>query len=181
MMPGRKRLLMRIFLATIFALLGESLAKASERAWTLVNSFQVMCTIEPLDFARSEERATAMRLPVRQELKTPPNPNGYFARSKSWLLPLKTGPHEFAVSEAHGPKGDVKSCGIGAGDVTIEDFRSELTKAMKLGRPTKETLSPDGAQRLTLWLWGPDRNKLILADGSPKGQSGIILTLMQAP
>jgi hypothetical protein len=172
---------MRALFAIVFVVFAGEAAHASERAWTLVNSFQIMCTIEPLDFARSEERATAMRLPVRQDLNSPPNATGYFARSKSWLLPLKTGAHEFVVGEARGPKGDVKSCGIAAGDVATDDFKSELMKAMKLGRPMKEAVSQDGAHRITLWLWGPDRDKLMLADGSPKGQSGIILTLMQAP
>src|SRR4051794_21276985 len=91
-------------------------AAASERAAQLVNSFLVMCTLEPLNFANSEAKATAMRLPVREDKRTPPNASGFFAHAKSWLLPLKSGSHEFSVMEGKGLKGDIKTCGIAAPD-----------------------------------------------------------------
>jgi len=126
-------------------------AGASERAAQLVNSFQVTCTIEPLDFARSEARATAMRLPVREDLRSPTNPSGHFVRSKSWLLPLNSGPHDFVVTEGVGPKGPIKACGIGAGDVGKDDFQAEMVKTMKLGQPATEGVSADGTLSTAIW------------------------------
>ena len=155
-------------------------AHASDRAAQLVNSFQVMCMIEPLNFERSEERATAMKLPVMQDTRSPPDASGYFVRVKSWLLPLTSGPHEFAVSEAHGPKADVKTCGISAPDVDAEDFKSELVSTMKLGQPESEGLSDDGQSRDTVWAAGD--LSLTLTDGSPRNvKQGIYLLLSNRP
>ncbi|HEX8168180.1 MAG TPA: hypothetical protein VF601_20630 [Beijerinckiaceae bacterium] len=166
-------------LALVLCLLGGA-GQAGERAASLVNSFAVMCALEPLDFARSDEKAAAMKLPVRKDLRTPPDASGHFIHSKSWLLPLKSGPHEFVVAEARGPKGDVKSCGIGAPDVDGNDFKAELTKALKLGRPADEGTLP-GGERRTAWRYGPERLDLMLVDGSPKSQPGIYLTLTKNP
>jgi hypothetical protein len=150
-------------------------ADASERAAQLVNSFQIMCTIEPLDFARSEAKAAAMKLPVREDKKTPPNAAGHYAHAKSWLLPLKTGPHEFSVAEAMGPKGFVKSCGIAAADVERNDFRSELVKAFKLGPPANESTSGDGTLRTTIWTDAYKGSTLMLS--SRTDRTGIYLFL----
>lgn len=160
--------------ATILALTNG--ASARERAAQLVNSFQVMCMLEPLDFARSDAKATAMKLPIRQDLHSPPNAAGYFNRAKSWLLPLKSGPHEFMIAEAHGPTADIKSCGIGASDVDADDFRAELTKSMKLSAPGLEKSSPDGKYRNT--VWSVDNLFLMLSDGSPRNvKQGVYLLL----
>jgi hypothetical protein len=154
---------------------------AGERAASLVNSFQVMCMLEPLDFATSDAKATAMRLPVRQDLSTPPDASGGSIHSKSWLLPLKTGPHEFTIAEGRGPKGEVKSCGIGAADVGGDDLKGELVKALALGQPVSEGRSPDGARRTSIWRPGSDGIDLMLTDGSPKAQPGIYLLLLKKP
>ncbi len=155
-------------------------AYAGERAAQLVNSFQVMCLLEPLNFARSEQKATAMSLLVRQDLGSPPDASGYFAHAKSWLLPLESGPHEFTVAEAHGPKADVKTCGIMAPDVDAADFTAELVKAMKLGKPVAETTSSDGQYRNKVWAVGD--LSLMLSDGSPKNlKQGIQLLVSNKP
>jgi|SRR5450759_2247816 hypothetical protein len=155
-------------------------AYAGERAAQLINSFQVMCLLEPLNFARSEQKATAMKLPVREDLGSPPDASGYFSRAKSWLSPLDSGPHEFTVAEAHGPKADVKTCGIMAPDVDAADFRSELIKSMKLGKPTAQTTSSDGQYRNTVWAIGD--LSLMLSDGSPRSlKQGIQLLVSDKP
>jgi hypothetical protein len=155
-------------------------AHASGRAAHLVNSFQVMCMLEPLDFARSDAKAAAMKLPVRQDLHPQPDGSGYFVHSKSWLLPLKSGPHEFTIAKAHGPSGDVKTCGIAAPDVEAEDFKAELRKSMKLGKAASESTSPDGKYRNTVWAL--NGMSLMLSDGSPKQlQKGVYLLLSNKP
>jgi hypothetical protein len=103
-----------------------------------------------------------------------------FSRAKSWLLPLDSGPHEFTVAEAHGPKADVKTCGITAPDVDAADFRAELIKSMKLGKPAAQTTSSDGQYRNTVWAIG-DRS-LMLSDGSPINlKQGIQLLVSDKP
>jgi hypothetical protein len=113
---------------------------AGERAASLVNSFQVMCMLEPLDFATSDAQA-----------------------------------------EGRGPKGEVKSCGIGAADVGGDDLKGELVKALALGQPVSEGRSPDGARRTSIWRHGSDGIDLMLTDGSPKAQPGIYLLLLKKP
>lgn len=169
--------MLRLALSTLTFVTASFTAQAGERASQLVNSFQVMCTIEPIDFAQIDAKAAAMRLPVRSDKRTPPDPSGNFVHSKAWLLPLKSGPHEFTASEAHGPKGDVRGCGIGAPDVDGNDFRSELTKAANLSKPSSETKSEDGQRRITTWPYAGA--KLMLTDGTPRSQPGIYLLLIE--
>jgi hypothetical protein len=155
-------------------------AYAGQRAAQLVNSFQVMCLLEPLNFARSEQKATAMKLPVREDLGSPPDASGYFSHAKSWLLSLESGPHEFTVAEAHGAKADVKTCGIMAPDVDAADFKAELVKSLKLGKPVAQTTSSDGQYRNTIWAIGD--LSLMLSDGSPKSlKQGIQLLVSDKP
>ena len=150
-------------------------AAASERAVQLVNSFEVMCTVEPLNYAALEAKALAMKLPERRTIKTPPAASGYYNWSRSWLLPLKSGPHEFVASETRGPAGLIEGCGIGAPDVGGEDFRAILVKTMKLGQPSRQETSPDGSRRMIVWRWAGDA--LTLIDASPASKPGIYLSL----
>jgi hypothetical protein len=173
--PGMRRLYVSIMLCVL-----TSAAYADDRAAQLVNSFQVMCTLEPLDFAQSDAKATAMKLPVRQDLHPPPDPAGYYSHAKSWLLRLKSGPHEFTVSETHGPRADIKTCGIGAPDVDADDFRVELSKSMKLGQPSVEKTSSDDKFRNI--VWEVNNLFLMLSDGSPRNvKQGVYLFLSDKP
>jgi hypothetical protein len=174
-LPGKRCLYVSMALC---ALTGA--AYAGDRAAQLVNSFQVMCMLESLDFARSDAKATAMKLPVRQDVQPPPDSAGYFNHAKSWLLPLKSGPHEFMISETHGPKADIKACGIGAPDVDADDFKAELTKSMKLGQPSVEKTSPDGKFRNT--VWAVNNLYFMVSDGSPRNvKQGIYLLVSDKP
>ena len=46
-----------------------------------------------------------MKWPVSEDKRTPPSATGFSVRSKSWVLPLNSGPHELAATEGTGPKG----------------------------------------------------------------------------
>ena len=106
-----------------------------------------------------------------------PQQPGQSARSKSWLVSLAGGRHELVASEARGPKGEFASCGVGAEDVDGEDLKHELIDAMKLGTPSRQSFSADGAQRLTVWKFPGDLS-LLLADGTPVKIPGVYLTLV---
>jgi hypothetical protein len=135
-----------------------------------------MCTIKPLNFAAIEAKASAMKLPERRTIKTPPAPSGYYNWTRSWLLPLKSGSHELVASETRGPAGLVEGCGIGAPDVDGEDFKATLAETMKLGKPARQEMSPDGSKRLMMWRWAGD--VLTLIDASPGSKPGIYLSLL---
>jgi hypothetical protein len=161
----------------LFAL--TSPAQASESGAQLAASFQALCLAEPLDFVSSEQKATQMQLSVQQAIGAPPDESGFYARSKSWGV-VGAVPHEFIVSETHGPKGDFKSCGIRAAEADAADFKSELIKALKLSKPTSETVSADGMSRNTVWTLG-DRT-LTLSDKSPQNiKQGVRLLISNKP
>ncbi len=148
-------------------------AHANERSAELVNSFQIFCTLAPLDFAALDAKATAMKLAVRKDVGTPRQP-GQFAHSKSW----RVGSLEVVAGESRGPNGEVVSCSIGADNVDGEEMKQELIKTLKLGEPSRETATADGAQRLTSWKYAADVT-LMLADGTPMKIPGMLVTLMR--
>jgi len=150
-------------------------AHANERSAALVNSFQNFCTPGPPDFAALDAKATAMNLPVRRDVAAPKS--GQTTHAKSWVISLQSGSLELVASEARGPNGDAASCGIGAEDIAGEEVRQDLIKALQLGAPTKQTVSADGTQRLTVWKYG-DNASLFLADATPMSLPGFYLTLM---
>jgi hypothetical protein len=150
-------------------------AHANERGAALVNSFQSFCTPESPDFAAVDAKATAMNLPVRRDVTGPQG--GQTTHAKSWVIALTSGSHELVASETRGPKGAASSCGIGAEDISGEDLKGELIRAMQLGAPDRQTVTADGTQRLTVWKYGDDAS-LMLADATPINLPGIYLTLM---
>ena len=150
-------------------------AHANERSAALVNSFQNFCTPGPPDFAALDAKATAMNLPVRRDVAAPQS--GQTTHAKSWVISLQSGSLELVASEARGPNGDAASCGIGAEDIAGEEVRQDLIKALQLGAPTKQTVSADGTQRLTVWKYSDDAS-LFLADATPMSLPGFYLTLM---
>ena len=154
-------------------------AQAGESAAALVASFQTLCMAGPLDFAGSEQKAAAMQLSIQQSIGAPPDDSGYFSHSKSWTV-IGVAPHEFVVSESHGPKGDFKSCGIRSADIDAADFKAELAKTLKLGKPLSEGMSSDGQRRNLVWSVA-DRT-LTLSDRSPQNvKQGVRLLLSNKP
>ena len=63
-------------------------------------------------------------------------------------------------------------------NVDGEEMKQELIKTMKLGQPSREAATADGAQRVTSWQYA-DNVMLILADGTPMKIPGVYLTLLQ--
>ena len=81
---------------------------------------------------------------------------------------------KLSPAKSRGPNGEVVSCSIGADNVDGEEMKQELIKTLKLGEPSRETATADGAQRLTSWKYADDVT-LMLADGTPMkipGMSG---------
>jgi hypothetical protein len=152
-------------------------ACADERVASLVNSFRVFCTLEVPDFAALDAKATAMKLPVLDDLGTPRR-DGPFVHSKSWLMRLTAGTLAVVAAESRGPKGEVVGCGIYAPNAGGDEVKLELMKAMDLGDPFNENVSDDG-QRITIWRTkiGSDDVTVMLA--APVNAPGFHLTLMQ--
>jgi hypothetical protein len=148
-------------------------AHANERSAELANAFQTFCTRQPLDFAALDTAMTRMGVVVAKDVGTPRQP-GQFTHSKSW----RVGSFEVIARESRGPGGEVVSCSIGADNVDGEQMKQELINTLKLGEPSRETATADGAQRLTSWKYADDAT-LTLADGTPMKIPGMLVTLMR--
>jgi hypothetical protein len=166
-----RRLVIVIGFASV--VVAPGLACATERSAQLVTSFQSFCTPGPPDFAATDARAGQMKLEVRRDTAT----QSPVAHTKSWRLVLASGSYELVAAEAHGPKGDAGSCGIGAEDVDGDDIKQELVRALNLGAPLQQSVSADGMRRLTSWKFG-DEMTLFLADGTPFKAPGMYLSLV---
>jgi hypothetical protein len=150
-------------------------AHGMDRNASLINSFQLLCTLESPKFDRIEQKASAMRLSVHQDMGHSQT-SGIFAHSKSRIVALNDGPHDLIVAEANGPKGHIVSCGISAPDADGAAFRSELVSEMKLGQPSSETVMPDRSLRITAWngVFGKG-TVLRMVDALPQGRPGAML------
>lgn len=150
-------------------------ADAADRNASLINSFQVFCTLESPVFAHIDQKAAAMRLAVHRDIGASKT-DGYFAHSETWFVSLTTGPHELVASEGNGPNGHGSDCGISAPDPNGETFKKDLVAEMKLGQPTKEFTSANGQMHFTIWegVFGAG-SSLRLMDATPNGYPGAAL------
>jgi hypothetical protein len=153
-------------------------AHASEGSAQLLTAFQSLCMADPLDYAKNDQKAIEQHFMVSQNMNREPDDSGFYTRSKSYTAAAAV-PYELVLNDTHGPKGDFKSCGIRA-EADAADFKAELIKTMKLGKPVSETVSGDGFYRHTVWTVGA--NTLTFSDKSPqKTAQGVRLLLSNKP
>ena len=150
-------------------------AAAQEADAALINTFQTLCTHQPLSFDGIDRMAAAMQLADHRHMGEGAA-SGPFSHSKSWIFSLGATPHELVVAEENGLKGHITTCGISAEQAPAGAFRAVLVTALKLGAPDGETVSADGAMRTTVWrgVFG-EMTRLRLVDATPKNQPGVIL------
>jgi hypothetical protein len=163
--------------AALLCAVGE--AVADERSAALVAAFQESCVSEPPNFARIEAKALAANLPVNMDIGTPRQPEGNFNHIKSWMVGLASGTHELSAAEARGPAGEVASCAITAADGLGDEVKQDLMRALNLGPPEREAVSPDGQRRSSAWRVKLHREGviLLLIDASPAKARGVYLNL----
>jgi hypothetical protein len=154
-------------------------ARASESAAQILASFQTLCMADQLDFAKSDQKAVEQHFMLSQNMSSQPDESGYYTRSKSYGV-MAAPPYELVLNDTHGPRGDFKSCGIRANEADAADFKAELIKTMKLGKPVSEAPSRDGLSRHTVWAVGDFT--LTFSDKSPQNaKQGVRLLLSNKP
>ncbi len=147
------------------------------RVQSVINAFQVMCTLELPKFEPIEAKATAMRM----QLQTNNNgtlPGNAATRSKSWAGSLTTGPFILLLDEMSGPKGKTTSCAIVAEVPDLDIFRTEAINTMKLAAMQTPEMGADGSRS---FVWDESYGKgttLILRDFKPTGKHGVMLKLL---
>lgn len=122
---------------------------AMSRVDGLVNALTVMCMVEPLNFDRLDQKATAMRMRVLTDF-APPEHNGIRIRSKTWLMGMTDGPLAFSVSDAKTGARRLSTCAISAPDATPEEIRTALVETFHLGEP-RMLAGPGGRPDIAIW------------------------------
>ena len=152
---------------------------APSRSQSMIDTFQVMCTLELPDFERIAAKATVLRM--RPEADSKLNaPGDTVFRNKSWIGNLTTGPFVLLLDETTGPKGKATSCAIVGEVPDLDAFRADAVAAMKLPAAPPPEMGNDGS-RSFIWdhSFGPGTT-LILRDFKPAGKPGIMLKLISA-
>jgi hypothetical protein len=149
----------------------------SERAWSVVNAFQVMCTLELPNFDFVDAKAAAMKMQL-QSSESGPSANDTTTRSKAWAGGLTDGPFMLLIDEMSGTRGRATGCAVAAEVPDVDAFRAATVKAMKLpGVPAPESGS-DGS-RAYVWkdFFGPG-TIVIERDFGPARKPGVMLKLL---
>jgi hypothetical protein len=147
------------------------------RAQSVINAFQVMCTLELPNFDHLDARAAAMKMTL-QANKSGPSANDTITRSKIWAGGLKDGPFLLVVDEMTGAKGRSTACAVVGEVPDVEAFRSEAIDTIKLqGDPVPE-MGNDGS-RSFVWNghFGPG-TIVIMRDFAPTGKRGVMMKLL---
>jgi hypothetical protein len=178
---------MRLSLSSLIFLFFVSVAPRSEaasdnelspdRAQSVINTFQIMCTLELPNFEHIDAKAAAMRMPVQADNKVA-SPGDTVTHSKSWMGSLTTGPFALLLDEMSGSKGRTTSCAIVGNVPDLDAFRADAVSTMKLPAVSPPELRSDGS-RSFIWerSFGPGTT-LILRDFKPSGRPGIMLKLL---
>jgi hypothetical protein len=148
-----------------------------DRAQSVINTFQILCTIELPNFEHIAATATAMRMQLQADNNVA-SPGDTVTHSKSWVGGLTTGPFLLLLDEMSGSKGRSTSCAV-AGDVPVlDDFRADAVNAMKLPAVPSPDMRSDGS-RSFIWdgTFGPGTT-LILLDFKPSAKPGVMLKLL---
>jgi hypothetical protein len=147
------------------------------RVQSVINTFQVMCTLELPNFEHIDSKATAMRMQLRLDNKVT-TPGNTVTHSKAWIGALTNGPFVLLLDEMSGSKGKSTSCAV-VGDVPdLDAFRAEAVKAMKLPVAPPPEMGGDGTRS---FVWDGSYGSgttLILRDLKPSGKAAVMLKLL---
>jgi hypothetical protein len=147
------------------------------RAQSVINAFQVMCTLELPKFDRIDQKAGAMKMHLQSDTSGPSAGNTV-TRSKSWSGALTDGPFILLLDEMTGAKGQSTSCAIVADVPDRDTFRAEFIRTMKLPDAPAPEFRNDGS-RSYFWdrVLGPGTT-VVDRDFAPSGKPGVMLKLL---
>lgn len=159
------------------AIAAENNALHLNRAQSVINTFQVICTLEILKFDRIDQKAAAMGMQLQSDTSAPSAGNTV-TRSKSWFGSLTDGPFILLLDEMSGAKGRSTSCAIVADVPDRDAFRSEAIRTMKLPDAPAPEFRADGSRS---YFWdgalGPGTT-ILDRDFASTGKPGVMLKLV---
>jgi hypothetical protein len=163
--------------ATSRAIAAEDNPSHFSRAQSVINAFQVMCTLELPKFDRIDQKATAMKMHLQSDTSGPSAGNT-ITRSKSWLGALTDGPFILLLDEMTGAKGQSTSCAIVADVPDRDAFRVEAIRTMKLPDAPAPEFRDDGSRS---YFWDGvlgTGTTVVDRDFAPSGKPGVMLKLL---
>ncbi|MGZ3287759.1 MAG: hypothetical protein ACXU9C_07055 [Xanthobacteraceae bacterium] len=159
------------------AMAAENNALHLNRAQSVINAFQVICTLETLKFDRIDQKATAMGMRLQADTSGPSAGNTV-TRSKSWFSALTDGPFILLLDEMSGAKAMSTSCAIVADVPDRDAFRAEAIRTMKLSDAPAPEFRADGSRS---YFWdgalGPGTT-ILDRDFASTGKPGVMLKLV---
>jgi hypothetical protein len=165
--------------ATPRAMAAADSQPSPSRSQSMIDTFQVMCTFELLNFEHIDAKATALRMRTEADSKLN-SPGDIVFRNKSWIGTLTTGPFVLLLDEMSGPKGKATSCAI-VGDVPdLDAFRAETVATMKLSPVPSPEMGSNGSRSFTWDRIFGQGTTLVLRDFQPTGKPGVMLKLISA-
>jgi hypothetical protein len=148
-----------------------------DRAQSVINAFQAICTLEPLNFDRVDQKATLMNMPVQANKSGPSDSNGTI-RQKMWTGGLTDGPFLLMLDELSDARGRTTACAVVADVPDREAFRSEVIRTMQLPEPRAPELGNDGS-RSYVWDNAMGKDTIVIErDFIPSGKPGVMLKLI---
>ena len=143
---------------------------ADGRTDALSDDFRFFCTVNAPNFDQLDQTAKSLNLKVKTDLRPALAP-GRSARSKGWVVGDRTGGYELTAAEAVNGNKTISSCGIGAPDALGTEMLNDITEKMRLGKPDKEVVAPNGQMKTLEWgvLMGSEQMRLTLFHAYPKG------------
>ena len=148
-LPRAGLVVLLLVIATPRSLAESANPPEPDRSQSMIDTFQVMCTLELPDFERIAAKATVLRM--RPEADSKLNaPGDTVFRNKSWIGNLTTGPFVLLLDETTGPKGKATSCAIVGEVPDLDAFRADAVAAMKLPATPPPEMGNDGS-RSFIW------------------------------
>ena len=175
-MPVRIFAAMLAFAASLTAVMAAD-APVFTRAQSVINAYQIMCTLELPNFAHLDAKAIAMQMQVRGDT-TVPSGDQRVVHSKAYGGDLKDGAFLMMIEELTAPDATVTSCAIGADVPDRDAFRADAVHEMKLPEAPPPEIRDDGSRSFEWPMpFGPGTT-FILRDFQPSGKPGVMLKLI---
>ncbi len=144
---------------------------------SVINAFEVMCTVEPVNFDRISARALAMRMQAGAD-KADEEVPGVKRHVRSFEGSTAKGPWTLMIEKIESPAVNAATCGVAARISDKASYIANITQRLQpKGQRVQQTL-PDG-NRVTFWpdAYGPN---IMLNITELAGDNGIIIQLLDA-
>jgi len=116
---------------------------------SVINAFQVMCTVGTLDFDQLSAKASAMRM-VKSSDKTEQESATATRQVQSWEGSLTDGPWTLLLEKIVSPAVHANVCGVAANIDNKADYRANIIQRLHLKGDGDQHVFPNGNQE-TYW------------------------------